>query len=137
MQEIQSMMKIKEITMVIYIGFIWAPLFKLIQCRWATLFSSTLSKWLYIRRGTWWKKTKNFIGSGRRSSLVCSFLLEDCDWLKCREDFVWLVNEVGKSLTVSMSGWSSNSETLLNNWNFDDPDSQNEISESNFDQEWC
>ena len=33
------------------------------------------------------KSQKNFLGRCRRSFLVRVFLLEACDWLKCREDF--------------------------------------------------
>ena len=41
------------------------------------------------------KRQKFVLGSGPMSVLVRVFLLKDCDWLKHREDFDWLENDVG------------------------------------------
>ena len=55
---------------------------------------------------------KFFHGIGSRSYLVRVFLLEVCDWLKCKECFDWLANDVGESKTVSVSGISTNSRVF-------------------------
>ena len=59
-----------------------------------------------------------FLVSRRGLYLARVVALEVCDWLKCREVFKWLANDAGASLTVSVSGRSNTSGSLLKQWNF-------------------
>ena len=64
------------------------------------------------------KKQNFFLGSGRRSYFVLVFLLEVCEWLKCRDEFDWLANGIGESLTESVSGRSNDSQNFIGRLKF-------------------
>ena len=62
------------------------------------------------------------------------FLLEACDWLKCRE-LDLSANDVGDSKTVPKSERSKSSVNLLKDWKFEDLGLRYNHSESEFDRE--
>ena len=62
--------------------------------------------YLFGEEGDRMKRQSFVLASGRIIYLIWVFMLEFCDWLKCREQIAWLANDVEESWTVSVSGWS-------------------------------